>query len=226
MYTWFCSNGGSVLDPFAGGSVRGITASVLGRKYTGVDLLEDQVEANEVQAKRIIPGNPPTWVTGDSRNVLDLVGEKFDFLFSCPPYFNLEVYSDDPNDLSTLGSYNKFLTDYRDIINKSLSLLRNNRFACFVVANVRNKKTGFYHDLVGDTIRAFRESGADFYNDAVLVTAVGSLPIRTSKQFPPGRKLGKTHQNVLVFVKGDWKKASENCGEMMSPLEVFQGQLV
>jgi len=49
-----------------------------------------------------------------------------------------------------------------------------------------------------------------------LVTSVGSLPIRVGRQFASGRKLGKTHQNVLVFVKGDGKKATEACG----PVEV------
>jgi hypothetical protein len=52
------------------------------------------------------------------------------------------------------------------------------------------------------------------YNDAVLVTAVGSLPIRAAKQFNASRKIGKTHQNVLVFVKGDPKRATLACGEI------------
>ena len=54
------------------------------------------------------------------------------------------------------------------------------------------------------------------YNEAILVTAVGSLPIRVGRQFSAGRKLGKTHQNVLVFVKGDWRKATAACG----PVEI------
>ena len=29
----------------------------------------------------------------------------------------------------------------------------------------------------------------------------------TGKQFSASRKLGKTHQNILVFIKGDGKKA-------------------
>lgn len=33
-YRWFCPPGGSILDPFAGGSVRGIVAGILGREYT------------------------------------------------------------------------------------------------------------------------------------------------------------------------------------------------
>lgn len=40
----------------------------------------------------------------------------------------------------------------------------------------------------------------------------GGEPIRAGKQFASGRKLGKTHQNVLVFVKGDGKAATQACG--------------
>ena len=56
---------------------------------------------------------------------------------------------------------------------------------------------------------AFRRAGLDFYNEAILITSAGSLPIRAGKQFEATRKLGKTHQNVLVFVKGDGKKATQ-----------------
>jgi len=41
-----------------------------------------------------------------------------------------------------------------------------------------------------------------------------SLPLRVGKQFSGARKLGKTHQNVLVFVKGDPKCATEACGDV------------
>jgi DNA modification methylase len=37
-YRWFSPPAGLVLDPFAGGSVRGIVAAKLGRRYVGVDL--------------------------------------------------------------------------------------------------------------------------------------------------------------------------------------------
>ena len=73
-----------------------------------------------------------------------------------------------------------------------------------------------YRNFVADTISAFRDAGMALYNEAVLVTAVGSLSIRVGRQFEVGRKLGKTHQNVLVFVKGDPRKATAWCG----PVEV------
>ena len=37
----------------------------------------------------------------------------------------------------------------------------------------------------------------------ILVTSVGSLPLRAGKVFKSSRKVGKQHQNVLVFLKGD-----------------------
>ncbi len=110
--------------------------------------------------------------------------------------------------------YDKFLEVYGQIIAASCAMLRNDRFACFVVGDVRNRDTGNYRGFVGDTIAAFRAAGLELYNEAVLVTAVGSLPIRVGKQFAGYRKLGKTHQNVLVFVKGDATRASVACGEV------------
>lgn len=210
-YSWFSPQGGIVLDPFAGGSVRGIVASRLGRQYIGVELRQEQVEANRMQGEGICPDLPPVWHTGDSRNIDKICHDvEADFIFSCPPYVDLEVYSDDPNDLSTL-KYEEFKRAYFEIIAKACGRLKQDRFACFVVGDVRDKK-GNYYNFVGDTVEAFRAAGLHYYNEAILVTALGSLPIRAGKQFTSGRKLGKTHQNVLVFVKGDGKRATQACG--------------
>lgn len=211
-YRWFCPPGGTILDPFAGGSVRGIVAAILGRQYVGIDLSARQIAANEEQAERICETVRPAWVVGDSRNVKALAAGEYDFIWSCPPYADLEIYSEDPQDLSTLG-YAEFREAYFQIIADCCAMLKPDRFAAFVVGEVRGKD-GNYYGFVPDTIAAFRAAGLELYNEAILVTAVGSLPIRAGKQFASGRKLGKTHQNVLVFVKGDGKKAADAVGEV------------
>ena len=209
-YTWFCPPGGQVLDPFAGGSVRGIVAAVLGKRYTGVDLSARQIEANRAQAAVICPGNAPNWIVGNSLEIETLAaGVEPDMIFSCPPYHSLEVYSSDPNDLSTM-EYDQFREVYSQIIAASIRMLKPDRFACFVVGDVRDKQ-GFYRNFPGHTVQAFEDAGARFYNEAVLVTAVGSLPVRITRQFEAGRKLGRTHQNFLMFCKGDPKRAAEAC---------------
>ena len=214
MYRWFCPTNGQIIDPFAGGSVRGIVATVLNYKYWGCDLNETQIKANEEQAQEIIPDNQPEWVHGDSKRKVRGHAPEADLIFSCPPYGNLEVYSDSPSDISNM-SYEQFIPTYNQIIKQTCRKLKQNRFACFVVANYRDK-VGFYHDLVGDTVRAFENTGCGYYNEAILITATGSLPIRVTKQFQAGRKLGKTHQNILIFYKGDPKKIKSEFGPMQN----------
>jgi len=157
----------------------------------------------------------PHWIVGDSRDSQALAPGEYDFIFSCPPYGDLEVYSDDPRDLSTLD-YEQFLAKYREIIAQSLTSLKPNRFACFVVGDFRDSH-GYYRNFVSETIRAFQDAGMTLYNEAILVTAVGSLPIRIGRQFGSYRKLGKTHQNVLVFYRGNVKAIPQEFGTIEVP---------
>lgn len=208
VYRWFTKAGDMILDPFAGGSVRGIVAGMLERNYTGIDLSRNQIIANREQAQTIAPPITPKWIVGDSLQVLGTYANKpVDFVFSCPPYADLERYSDDPRDLSTM-SYESFVDVYRNIIARSCANLANDRFAAFVVGDIRDKK-GFYRGFVGDTIQAFEDAGLKFYNHAILVVSAGTLALRTGKQFRVSRKMGKQHQDLLVFVKGDPKRATE-----------------
>tara|TARA_R110002020_G_scaffold74463_5_gene190462 strand:- start:877 stop:2229 length:1353 start_codon:yes stop_codon:yes gene_type:complete len=213
IYKWFCPPNGVVLDPFAGGSVRGIVASKLRRKYVGSELRQEQVEANQTQAQDLCKDYIPVWHSGDSKKIHETCSDvKADMVFSCPPYADLEVYSDNPLDLSNMR-YENFISSYREIIKKACGLLKDNSFACFVVGEVRDKK-GNYYNFVGDTAQAFMEAGLNYYNEAILITMIGSLPVRVGKAFESSRKLGKTHQNVLVFVKGDSVKATKRCGKV------------
>lgn len=215
MYRWFNIDGGQVLDPFAGGSVRGVVAHKLGMPYLGIDLSAPQIAANKEQGVEIFgEGSGPAWLVGDGMDVATLAPEGFkaDFIFSWPPYADLEVYSDLPNDLSNM-EYEAFCSAYWDIISRSVALLNDNRFAAFVVSEVRDKK-GIYRNLVGDTINAFTDAGLQYYNEIILVNSAGTLPLRAGRQFNAGRKVGRQHQNVLVFYKGDPKKIKETFGEL------------
>ena len=57
MYKWFCPENGKILDPFAGGSVRGIVAHYLKYYYVGIELRQEQVDANRENAAEILPVN-------------------------------------------------------------------------------------------------------------------------------------------------------------------------
>lgn len=211
MYKWFCPVGGNILDPFAGGSVRGIVAGMLGYKYYGIDLSEKQVFANRAQTDLIIPDKFPKWYIGNSKEMDDLLPDEpeyYDFAFSCPPYHDLEQYTDDMEDLSNM-SWRQFKIEYNEIIEQVVLKLKDNRFACFVVSEIRNE-VGFFKGFVPYTVQCFHNAGAQFYNELILVNVVGSLPVRVANSFGGNRKIGRMHQNVLVFYKGDPEKISDN----------------
>ena len=199
LYKWFCKDGGEILDPFAGGSVRGIVANYLGYKYSGIDIRQEQIDSNREQGLDILEiNNQPQWYVGDSNILLNGFNKKFDMVFSCPPYADLEVYSDLDGDISN-KPYNEFLRLYESIIEKSCNLLKEGGYACFVVGEVRDKK-GNYIGFVPDTINAFKKCGMKFYNEAILLNSVASASMRANGNMK-SQKLVKIHQNVLIFKK-------------------------
>lgn len=203
MYDWFSPKQGNVLDPFAGGSVRGIVAEEMGRKYTGIDLSQTQIIANKRQSEK------PNWILGDSFDILDkLNNTSYDFIFTCPPYYDLEIYSDNKFDLSNMND-NSFDERYKSILQKSVKKLKNNRFYCIVVSEVReqsktrNYKIGKYKRLVSKTIDVLEDGGLHFYNDIVLFNSQHQASRIGKTYFERNRKIVSVHQNILVFVKGN-----------------------
>ena len=207
IYNWFCPEDGIVFDPFAGGSVRGIVAELLGRKYIGVDLSQKQVDTNQINADKF--GVCPAWHCDDSRNSDKYLPDgSADLVFSCPPYHNLEKYSEHPLDLSNMN-YTDFLEAYSDIISIACRKLKDNRFAVFVVGDVRDNK-GAYRDFISDTKRIFQDNGLCLYNEMILLDQYGTAPFRAGGIFKAKRKVTKVHQNVLVFYKGNINAISNN----------------
>ena len=205
IYNWFGLAGGTVFDPFAGGSVRGIVAEIVGQRYIGIDLSQNQIDANQINADKLKVC--PAWFCDDSRNADNYIdNETADLIFTCPPYHNLEKYSDSPLDLSNMN-YTDFIEAYSEIIALSCNKLKNNRFAVFVVGDIRDRK-GAYRDFVGETKRIFRNNGLCLYNEFVLLEQYGTAPMRAGKVFGAKRKVTKVHQNILVFYKGNIEEIS------------------
>lgn len=220
VYRWFAPPGGHVLDPFAGESTKGIVATYLGYQYTAMELRPEQIAANNKQAATVrkqledwhtqgfnwVPQPvqvSPNWIQGDSVQLDNTLpfGEEYDLIFTSPPYYDLEIYSASEKDGSAFETYEKFMAWYEEIFRQAVSRLKDNRFLVVKVGEVRDEK-GELRNFVGDNVSIFKRLGLRFYNDIILYTAIGSLPVRIGAQFPKYRKIGRTHQYVLVFWKG------------------------
>jgi len=205
-YTWYAPPGGHVIDPFAGGSVRGLVAGNLGLSYTGIDLSAAQVEANRDQgedwAARELLAAPVDWIHGDAAEVLPtLPAGGFDYALTCPPYHTLEHYTTDPRDLSRMR-WKRFARTYRAIVAATVERLAPDRFMTWIVGEVRDGH-GMLRGLGRLNIEAHENAGAMFYNDGVIVNVIGTTAARMPAQWRVARTVGRHHQYALTFVKGN-----------------------
>ena len=208
-----------ICDPFAGDTQKGMVFAMLGHRFTGIELRAEQVEAN----RRNLAGRDLdcTYICDDGRNIRKHIeADTQDLLFSCPPYFDLEQYSDLPEDASNQRTYNAFMQILAEGLRGGWECLHNNRFAILVVGDVRNHLTQGYYDFAGDLIRIFKSFGATLINRFVLVEQIGSSCLRARNNFQR-RKATKTHQDVLVFFKGN----PENIGNHFRPIDLSEQTL-
>lgn len=220
---WWSAPGDVVLDPFAGGPCRGVVAAHLGREYHGVDLRFEQiaddtdVAIEQQSAIRESGGVLPSYYVGDATTldqVEDLPAE-VDMILTCPPYADLEVYSDDPADLSNM-SYEAFVAAHATSIRQAADRLRQDRFLVWVIGEVRDPKTRGQRGLVAATVDAIRDAGLTYHCDAILVTAIASLALGAARKMHGTRMISRRHQHVIVAVKGSAKNAALRLGDIAS----------
>ena len=208
ILSWFTNEGYKTLDPFAGDAVFGFCSAYKNRPFTGIELRSEQVEFNQsLIDTHNLNGK---YICDDSLNIDKHVEDNsMDFIFSCPPYADLEIYSDLENDLSNM-SYEDFFTTIEQILIKTVKKLKENRFAVIVIGEVRHKATGCYIGLVPKIIQIMCDAGLHYYNEIILQTPIGNLHMRAGSYMSSSRKIGKQHQNILVFYKGNPKKIKEH----------------
>ncbi len=204
---WFGLENGKAFDPFAGDTVFGFLSAKMGQDFTGIELRDEQCSLNNQRVKEA--GITAKYINDDGQNVSKHIQpNSHDLLFSCPPYFNLEKYSDLDNDASNQKSYDDFMAIIRNAFTGAIKCLKDNRFAVVVVGDVRDKD-GFYHRFHDDVKDVFKENGMKIYNEIILIETGASTALRASK-YMERRKVAKMHQYVLVFYKGDTSKIKDN----------------
>ena len=205
MMLWFNKPGGKILDPFGGEQTKGVVAGEMKFPYFGCEIRQEQVDVNNERTKEY---DNVTYFCGDSNNISEIIKEReFDMCFTSPPYYDLEVYSQE--DMSALGTYEEFMEQYKNIFSQCYDMMAENSFLVVKVTEIRDKKTGIYRNFVPDNIRVMEEIGFKYYNEIILVNVAATAAFTAVRKMR-NRKVGRTHQNVLVFYKGDLERLHDN----------------
>lgn len=201
-FHWFTPENGSIIDPFAGDIRKGAVAGFLGHNFTGIELRPEQWEVNNKQIERLELEDKVKYINDDGRCIDKHIEDNSqDLLFSCPPYYDLEEYSKMENDASNQETYEDFIKILDDSFTKGIKTLKNDRFAVVVVGDLRDKN-GYYYNFHEDIKFIFNKAGMPLYNELILIEMGGTAALRANRMMK-GRKVVKTHQNVLVFYKPD-----------------------
>ena len=100
-------------------------------------------------------------------------GAKYDIALTSPPYYNLEIYSDEPTQSVTSGSgYQAWLNEFLSPVIQGIIRL-GVKYSCW---SVKNFKTDKKYDLLDDVIRIHAEHGWRLLEDGVFTMANSRRP--------------------------------------------------
>jgi hypothetical protein len=188
--------GGRVLDAFAGGPPRGLVSSIMGYEYHGFEVRQEQIDENVRVAERLKLGGIH-YHLADGTLLESDIGQ-FDVALTCPPYFDLEVYSDQVDDLSNCIDYTAFNVSMRRCAAAHKGKMKPGAFVCIIVGPFRDKKSGELIDFRAHTVKNFQDAGFTFWQEIILSKNFGSAAKRSTNAWK-GLKLVPIHEYLLVF---------------------------
>lgn len=180
----------------------GFVASAMGHDYTGVEIRQEEVDRLVERQKEL--GVFFDIHCADSRSYqIDQRG--YDFSYTCPPYFDLEVYSTIQGDMSNVGDYNKFLQMLKESMAVSYSGLKPGSLFIMVVGNFRDKKGNLRH-FNGDVAKLGVEVGFVLHDELVFWGA-SDVAYQRLGQFVANRRSVRVHEYIIIFKKPLWTKS-------------------
>ena len=190
------------IDPFAGGGTRPVLAARWGLRYIGLEIRQEEVDfCNERIAALGIDRATARVVLGDAREVDKHIGYGVgDFLLTCPPYYDLEVYGGGPRDLSTLPTYGHFADAIAEVAIACHRALRPGAVAVWVVGLHRDKG-GVLLPIHHDVVHAHLRAGFKVKEEVILYRRHSGAGTRTRNFFMGKGFLARTHEYALVFVR-------------------------
>lgn len=198
---------GVVYDPFCGGGTRAIVSYKKGLDYTGIELRQEEIEAVE---QRLLNNNAKAKIVlGDSKNPNGIPPNYADFLITCPPYFNLEMYEGGTNDLSMAKSYDDFLSMIEPVVVQSCRILKPGALSCWVVGLHRDSKGGLL-SIPQDIARIHKANGFK-HKEEVIINWTNTGAISRVGNFEKGQKLLiRSHEYLEVFEKQNKTERKQN----------------
>jgi DNA modification methylase len=206
----YSEKGDKIFDPFSGHNSRMQLCYQAQRNYVGCDVSHNFMEDNRKIKEMLLNETKNsfnlvendctiTLIEGDSGRV-KYPSNSCDFSITSPPYWDLEYYGDEPEQLGKNKTYQGFLEAITRQIKETYRILKPGSYVCWCINDF--VKDGIYYAYHADLIPIFQAVGFKLHVIYItdLTICMGHAFIQTilkTKRFP------KRHEYSIVFKKGE-----------------------
>lgn len=169
----YCGEGTTIYDPFAGHNSRMQLCFKLGYNYIGVDCCVEFMQDNEDIKNTLYERREgqivrkDNWIklyTQSSESVPEVEDESCDFTITSPPYWDLEYYGPEPEQLGTGKKYDKFLEGIAKCIEENYRVLKSGAFCAWFINDFRKQKKFYpYHSHIYEILTDTGFEGFNIY---------------------------------------------------------------
>jgi len=199
IINFWSDKGDIILDPFAG-RTRCLIATLKKRKYIGFEISKEVYQKTLEAIYPHLSGELiPKLYNEDSFNIDKKNLPEVDFIFTCPPYWNLEKYESCDGQLSDIKDYEIFLNRFKEIMGKSTRLLKKDKYVALVVGDFRKNKT--YYTFHCDVIEMMIELGLKVHDIITIQSVTFDIANKRFGGLKKYKITSKVHEYLLIFKK-------------------------
>jgi len=200
-------DGCRVYNPFGGGVQFGFVTGDCGYEYLSSEIRQNQADANNAICQDFYNTK---WLVSDSSKFKPK--QKYDLVFTCPPYYQVEDYLDydgkpPVGELNSLPTYEEFRDTLFQGYKNAIEALNDNCFFVVMTGDSRDKN-GAYYGCEAEHELFFKEQGLHIYNKIVYLECEFTR-LAHAKRTLHYRKFPKREQKILIFYKGDMSKIKD-----------------
>jgi len=198
--SFYSEPGDTVLDLSAGHNSRMECTYQLGRNYIGYDpsipfMAFNREVAEKLLNNKLLANGCTITLRQQSSEHLEEADNSVDLVFTSPPYYKIETYGDEPEQLGKNCTYDEFLDRMTTVLREGHRVLKPGKFMIINVNDFMYEKEFYpYH---ADIINIYRRVGIPIH-DIIIVKWKNSISQCFATKLEKWRRVAKLHEYLIV----------------------------
>lgn len=204
---FYSEPGEIVLDPMAGHNSRMQMTHLCNRNYIGYDVSHKFMEFNREVADKItgkgeqnilVPSPYTITLREQSSEQMVEADNSVDLCFTSPPYYKVEFYTDEKDQMYYSKDYDEFLNRIEKVLSECYRVLKPNKYCVWNINDFRYGNRFYpYH---ADIIRIMNKVGFRMW-DCIIVKWPSSIQACFATQIEDRKMSAKMHEYLIVGKK-------------------------